>query len=147
MRITRSGGRPTASSGRISRPVIDKRSCAMRDSSFADKISKCEVTLQSLEGDLPNIPGGETYVTEVRQRVEALRASQEGVQTLRGQLTEAVIVRRQRNREASASLRHLAAVVRARFGFANPVLESFNIRSEHRAKRGRKSKFKTATEA
>jgi hypothetical protein len=84
--------------------------------------------------------GGETYVAEVRQRVDALRASQEGVQSLRGQLTEAVIVRRQRDREASESLRHLAAVVRAKFGFANPVIESFNIRSEHRAKKSRKPK-------
>jgi hypothetical protein len=33
-----------------------------------------------------------------------LRASQEGVQSLRGQLTEAVIVRQQRDREASESL-------------------------------------------
>ncbi len=118
----------------------------MKDTSFADKINQCEVTLQNLAEQLPNIPGGETYVAEVRQRVEALRTSQEGVQTLRGQLTEAVIVRRQRNREASASLRHLAAVVRARFGFANPVIESFNIRSEHRAKRGRKPKVKPTPE-
>ncbi|HXU30414.1 MAG TPA: hypothetical protein VN851_07550 [Thermoanaerobaculia bacterium] len=118
----------------------------MRDTSFADKISQCEVTLQSLESEVPNIPGGETYVAEVRQRVEALRTSQEGVQTLRGQLTEAVIVRRLRNREASASLRHLAAVVRARFGFDNPVIESFNIRSEHRGKKGRKPKVKPTVE-
>ena len=118
----------------------------MRDTSFADKISRCEVTLQSLESELPNIPGGETYVAEVRQRAEALRASQEEVQSLRGQLTEAVIVRRQRDREASASLRHLAAVVRAKFGFSNPVIESFNIRSEHRAKRGRRPKAKPAAE-
>ncbi len=116
----------------------------MRDTSFADKISRCEITLQSLESELPKIPGGETYVAEVRQRVEALRASQEGVQSLRGQLTEAVIVRQQRDREASASLRNLAAVVRAKFGFANPVIESYNIRSEHRAKRGRKAKAKPA---
>ncbi|HEV7672589.1 MAG TPA: hypothetical protein VGS22_29065 [Thermoanaerobaculia bacterium] len=47
-------------------------------------------------------------------------------------------MRQRRDREASDSLRHLAAVVRARFGFANPVIESFNIRSEHRSKRGRK---------
>ncbi|HEV7669972.1 MAG TPA: hypothetical protein VGS22_15730 [Thermoanaerobaculia bacterium] len=114
----------------------------MRDTSFADKISRCEITIQNLESEVPNIPGGETYVAEMRQRVEALRESQEGVQSLRGQLTEAVIVRQQRDREASASLRNLAAVVRARFGFANPVIESFNIRSEHRAKRGRKPKAK-----
>ena len=114
----------------------------MKDTSFADKISKCDTTLQNLASEVPNIPGGETYVAEVRQRVEALRASQEGVQSLRGQLTEAVIVRRQRDREASASLRHLAAVVRARFGFDNPVIESFNIRSEHRAKKSRRAKAK-----
>ncbi len=119
----------------------------MKDASFADKISKCEVTLQSLEGALPNIPGGDAYVTEVRQKVDALRSSQEGVQALRGQLTDAVIVRQRRNREASAALRHLAAVVRARFGFDNPMIESFNIRSEHRAKRGRKSKEKAAAAA
>ncbi len=117
----------------------------MRDTSFADKISRCETTMQTLEGELPNIPGGETYVAEVRQRVEALRASQEGVQALRGQLTEAVLLRQQRNREASEALRHLAAVVRARFGFDNPAIESFNIRSEHRAKRGRR-KAKPAPE-
>ena len=116
----------------------------MKDTSFADKISRCDITLQNLADEVPNIPGGETYVAEVRQRVEALRASQEGVQSLRGQLTEAVIVRRQRDREASASLRHLAAVVRARFGFDNPVIESFNIRSEHRAKKVRKGKAKPA---
>ena len=114
----------------------------MKDTSFADKISKCEVTLQSLESEVPNIPGSEVYVTEVRQKVDALRASQEGVQALRGQLTDAVILRQKRNREASTALRHLAAVVRARYGFANPVIESFNIRSEHRAKRGRKAKSK-----
>jgi hypothetical protein len=118
----------------------------MKDTSFADKISQCEVTLQSLESELPNIPAGETYVAEVRQRVEALRNSQEGVQSLRGQLTEAVIVRRLRNREATASLRHLAAVVRARFGFDNPVIESFNIRSEHRRKESRKKAKPAAAE-
>ncbi len=62
------------------------------------------------------------------------------MQSLRGQLTEAVIIRQQRDREASTSLRHLAAAVRAKFGFDNPMIESFNIRSEHRAKRGRKAK-------
>ncbi|MEP7013297.1 MAG: hypothetical protein ABJC13_23505 [Acidobacteriota bacterium] len=118
----------------------------MKDTSFADKISRCETTLQNLLSEVPNIPGGETYVAEVRQRVEDLRASQEGVQSLRGQLTEAVIVRQQRDREASESLRNLAAVVRAKFGFANPVIESFNIRSEHRSKRGRKPKVKSVAE-
>ncbi len=43
----------------------------MRDTSFADKISRCEITLQSLESELPNIPGGETNVAEVRQRRSA----------------------------------------------------------------------------
>ncbi len=65
---------------------------------------------------------------------------------LRGKLTDAVIVRRQQNKEASKGFRNLAAVARAHFGFANPVLESFNIRSEHRAKRGRKPKVKPAPE-
>ena len=118
----------------------------MNDTSFATKISRCEVTLENLAEEVPNIPGGETYVAEVRQRVEALRASQVGVQALRGQLTEAVILRRQRAREASESLRSLSAVVRARFGFANPMIESFNIRSEHRGKRGRKPTAKPAAE-
>lgn len=118
----------------------------MKDTSFADKISQCEVTLQSLESTLPDIPGAETYVSDVRQSVDKLRASQEGVQSLRGQLTDAVVVRRLRNRDASASLRRLAAVVRAKFGFNNPIIESFNIRSEHRAKRGRKKKVKPAPE-
>ncbi len=114
----------------------------MKDTSFADKINRCELTLQSLAPELPNIPGAETYVADVRQRVEALRASQENVQALRGQLTDAVVVRQDRNREASIALRQLAAVVRAKYGFDNPMIESFNIRSEHRSKRGRKSKSK-----
>ncbi len=49
-------------------------------------------------------------------RRSTLRGSQERVQPLRGRLTEAVIVRQQHNREASDSLRRLAAVVRAKFG-------------------------------
>ena len=59
---------------------------------------------------------------------------------LRAKLTDLVILRQQQHKKAGAAFRLLAAAARAHFGFANPILESFNVRSEHRAKRGRKKK-------
>jgi len=110
----------------------------MNDSSYADKINKWQITLQNIQEVLPSIPGGEKWFNELRLRVQDFGDSQEGVQRLRGQLMEAVALRRQHDVEARRSARRLAAVARAEFGFANPLLETFNIRSEHRAQRGRK---------
>ncbi len=116
----------------------------MKDTTFGAKINQCDVTIQNIQEAVPGIPGGETHLAEIRRRVDALRTTQETVQMLRGQLTDSVILRRQQTKEASEGFRNLAAVARAHFGWANPVLESFNIRSEHRAKRGRKPKAKPA---
>ena len=112
----------------------------MKDATFGAKISQCEVAIQNIQEVIPSIPGGEEHLAEIRLRVDALRTSQDAVQMLRGQLTDAVILRRQQKKEATKGFRNLAAVARAHFGWANPMLESFNIRSEHRAKRGRKKK-------
>ncbi len=136
---------PTGHTGRHS-AVRFYEGGSMKDTTFGDKINQCEVTIQNIQDAIPGIPGGEAHFAGIRQRVDALRAAQENVQMLRGKLTDAVIVRRQQNKEASKGFRNLAAVARAHFGFANPVLESFNIRSEHRAKRGRKPKVKPAPE-
>ncbi len=94
----------------------------------------------------PNIPGVEGHIAEIRQQVDALRTSQETIQLLRAKLTDLVIRRQQQSRKASGALRLLAAAARSHYGFANPILESLNIRSEYRAKRGRKPKAKPAPE-
>jgi hypothetical protein len=44
----------------MTRPVDQKIRFAIEDTRFADKISRREIALQSLESELPNIPGGET---------------------------------------------------------------------------------------
>jgi len=112
----------------------------MRDTSFADKISQCEVAVQNIQELAPNIPGGDGHLAEIRLQVDALRTSQESIQLLRAKLTDLVILRQQQSKKASGAFRLLAAAARSHYGFANPLLESFNIRSEHRAKRGRKKK-------
>ncbi|MEP7012117.1 MAG: hypothetical protein ABJC13_17485 [Acidobacteriota bacterium] len=112
----------------------------MKDATFGAKINQCDVTIQNIQEAIPGIPGGEAHLAEIRRRVDALRTTQETCQMLRGQLTDALVLRRRQNKEASEGFRKLAAVARAQYGWANPVLESFNIRSEHRAKRGRKKK-------
>jgi hypothetical protein len=116
----------------------------MNDSSYADKINKWQITLQNFQEALPGVPGAEPRYNELRERVDVFRESQETVQRLRGQLTEAVVRRRQYDLEARRSARGLAAVARAHFGFANPMLETFNIRSEHRAHHNRKQASKPA---
>ena len=113
----------------------------MKDTTFAAKINQCDVTIQNIQEAVPESRGGEEHLTEIRRRVDSLRATQR-LQMLRGQLTDAVILRRQQNKEASQGFRNLA-VARAHWLGRNPVL-GFNIRSEHRAKRGRKPKVKPA---
>jgi hypothetical protein len=112
----------------------------LRDTSFANRINQCDVAVQNIQELAPNIPGGEAHLAEIRLQVDALRTSQESIQMLRGKVTDLVILRQQQNKKAGAAFRLLAAAARSHYGFANPLLESFNVRSEHRAKRGRKKK-------
>ena len=110
----------------------------MKDSSYADKINNWQITLQNIQEALPNIPGGEPPFTDFKQKVDTLRASHDSVQMLRGQLHEAVVLRRQLDQETRRSARRLAAVTRGQLGFDNPKLESFNFRSEDSIHRGRR---------
>ena len=119
----------------------------MNDNSNADKLNKWQILIENIREVVPGIPGADPWYAEVQQKVEAFRVTQEKVQMLRGQLQDAVVVRNGFDKEAHASLRRLAAVSRAHFGFANPLLETFTIRSEHRARRGRKSAEKSTPKA
>jgi len=110
----------------------------MNDSSTADKMSKWQVLIENIRDLVPAIPGADPWYTEVKQNVESFRTTQEKVQMLRAQLLEAVLVRNQQGKAALGSIRRLSATARAHFGFANPLLETFNVRSEHRARRGSK---------
>jgi len=110
----------------------------MKDRSNADKLNKWQILIENIQEVLPSIPGADPWYAEITQTVSSFRATQEKVQMLRGQLLEAVIARNQQGRETQRSIRRLAATARAHFGFDNPLLETFNIRSEHRARRGRK---------
>ncbi len=102
----------------------------MKDSSYADKINRWQITVQNIQDAVPTIPGIEPPFTDLRQKVTDLRSAHDNAQMLRGKLREAVILRRQLDRETRRSARRLAAVARGHFGFDNPVLESFNIRAE-----------------
>lgn len=102
----------------------------MKDNSYADKINNWQITVQNIQEVVPTIPGIEPPFTDLRQKVTDLRTAHDNAQMLRGKLREAVILRRQLDREARRSARRLAAVARGHLGFDNPVLESFNIRAE-----------------
>ena len=114
----------------------------MNDSSIADKINKWQILIENIRDVLPEIPGADPWYGEITQKVEAFRKTQEKVLILRGQLQEAMVARELQQRETQRALRRLAATARAHFGFNNPLLETFNIRSEHRARRGRKPAVK-----
>ncbi len=117
----------------------------MKDSSYADKINHWQITVQNIEEAVPNIPGIDPPFTDLRQKVTDLRAAHDNAQMLRGKLREAVVLRRQLDRETRRSARRLAAVARGHLGFNNPVLESFNIRAE--GTRVRKTAALTKSEA
>ncbi len=102
----------------------------MNDNSFADKINRWQITVQNIQEVLPTIPGVEPPFADLRQKVTDLRAAHDNAQMLRGKLKEAVIARRELDRETRRSARRLAAVARGQLGFDNPVLESFNVRAE-----------------
>lgn len=109
----------------------------MKDSSYADKIHHWQITVQNIQDAVPTIPGIEPPFTDLRQKVTDLRSAHDNAQMLRGKLREAVVLRRQLDRDTRRSARRLAAVARGHLGFDNPALESFNIRAE--GNRARKS--------
>ncbi|MEP7012314.1 MAG: hypothetical protein ABJC13_18480 [Acidobacteriota bacterium] len=117
----------------------------MNDNSTADKVNKWQILIENIRELVPEIPGADPWYTEVKQNVESFRSTEEKLQMLRAQLLDAVVIRNQQGKEALQSIRRLAATARAHFGFANPLLETFNIRSEHRARRGSKASAKKNT--
>ncbi len=117
----------------------------MNDNSTADKVNKWQILIENIRALVPEIPGADPWYTEVKQSVESFRSTEEKVQMLRAQFQDAVVIRNQQGKEALKSIRRLAATARAHFGFANPLLETFNIRSEHRARRGSKTAAKKNT--
>ncbi len=109
----------------------------MGEKSYASRLDRWQSMVQNIQEILPDLPGVETTYALARQKVSDLREAQADLQRLEGQRKEVVVRRRQLDVEAERAVRRLAALARAHMGFSNPLLETFGVRSEDRARRGR----------
>ncbi|HEV7672055.1 MAG TPA: hypothetical protein VGS22_26340 [Thermoanaerobaculia bacterium] len=112
----------------------------MGEKSYAARLDRWQSTVQNIQEMIHQLPGVDATFELAWQKVMELRETQADIQRLEGQRKESVVRRRHLDREAEQAIRRLAALARAHMGFANPLLETFGVRSEDRGRRARSAK-------
>ncbi len=110
----------------------------MKRRTYSEQVDRWQSVAQNIQELVPNLPGIEVPYAELKLKVEALRAAHDSILVMTGKQHEAVLQRRNLAREVRDSVRRISAISRGQLGFKNPLLDTFGVRSEDPARRGRK---------
>ncbi|HXU32016.1 MAG TPA: hypothetical protein VN851_15705 [Thermoanaerobaculia bacterium] len=119
----------------------------MQDTSYADKINKWQVNVDTIEPDLAQYPGSQDFHAELKSLVSELRVAHGSVEIQRGDLRTAVKSRRELATKSRRVSRRLAAIVRAHAGFDNPKLVTYGLSTEDQSRRGKRPAVVKAEES
>jgi len=110
----------------------------MQDSSYADKINKWQINVDTLEPDLAQYPGAQELHTKLKGLLGDLRTAHGTVEVQRGTLRVAVKDRKSLANQSRRVGRRLAAMVRAHIDFDNPLLIAYGLSTEDQSRRGKR---------